>query len=106
MSLSGHQSPRMGTATWLTPPEILDSLGAFDLDPCAAPSPRPWATAARHIELPECGLAADWSGRIWLNPPFGREDAAWLRKLAAHGDGGRAPHPCDGRGARRVDGAP
>lgn len=24
-------------AVWLTPPEILAALGAFDLDPCAAP---------------------------------------------------------------------
>lgn len=87
MSMSGHQSPIAGTTTWLTPPELLAPLGAFDLDPCAAPSPRPWSTAARHIELPECGLAAVWSGRVWLNPPFGREATAWLRKLADHGDG-------------------
>lgn len=87
MSMSGHQSPNAGTTTWLTPPEILGPLGSFDLDPCAAPSPRPWPTAARHIELPECGLSGEWSGRVWLNPPFGREAAAWLRKLADHGNG-------------------
>lgn len=87
MSMSGHQSAKAGTTTWLTPPEILEPLGKFDLDPCAAPSPRPWPTATRHIELPECGLSAKWSGRVWLNPPFGREARAWLLKLAAHGDG-------------------
>lgn len=87
MSMSGHQSPNAGTTTWLTPPEILAPLGSFDLDPCAAPSPRPWSTAARHIELPECGLSAEWSGRVWLNPPFGREASAWLARLAAHGNG-------------------
>jgi len=48
--------------TWLTPPAILHALGDFDLDPCAAPSPRPWPTAARHIELPEDGLTANWGG--------------------------------------------
>lgn len=87
MSLSGHQSPRMGTDVWLTPPEILEALGPFDLDPCAAPEPRPWPTADRHITLPDDGLAAGWDGRVWLNPPFGRQAAAWLRKLAAHGNG-------------------
>lgn len=87
MSMSGHQSPRMGTSTWLTPPGIVAALGQFDLDPCAAPSPRPWPTATRHIELPECGLRADWSGRVWMNPPFGREATAWMRKLANHGNG-------------------
>ena len=87
MSLSGHQSARAKSTTYLTPPEILASLGEFDLDPCAAPSPRPWSTAARHIELPEDGLTAEWCGRIWCNPPFGREAAAWLERMAAHGNG-------------------
>lgn len=73
--------------TWLTPPGIINALGAFDLDPCAAPSPRPWPTAARHIELPEDGLAAEWAGRVWMNPPYGSVMGAWLAKLAAHGNG-------------------
>jgi len=72
---------------WLTPPEILSALGPFDLDPCAAPEPRPWPTAARHITLPEDGLAAEWFGRVWCNPPFGRHTAAWLQRMAEHGNG-------------------
>lgn len=88
MGLSAHQSSVAGTTTWLTPPEILAALGEFDLDPCAAPSPRPWPTARQHIELPADGLAADWHGRVWLNPPFDRYEAPrWLAKLAAHGNG-------------------
>jgi hypothetical protein len=85
--MSSHQSARAKSTTYLTPPDILRALGQFDLDPCAAPSPRPWPTAARHIELPEDGLAAEWSGRVWCNPPFGREAAAWLERMAGHGDG-------------------
>lgn len=73
--------------TWLTPPHVLAALGVFDLDPCAAPSPRPWPTAARHIELPEDGLAAPWLGRVWCNPPYGAEAGRWLAKMAEHGDG-------------------
>lgn len=79
--------PVAGSHVWLTPPEIKDPLGQFDLDPCAAPSPRPWPTAARHIELPECGLTAPWHGRVWLNPPFGRHTEAWLKRMAEHGNG-------------------
>jgi hypothetical protein len=79
--------PVAGTHVWLTPPAIKDPLGPFDLDPCAAPSPRPWPTAAHHIELPEDGLAAEWHGRVWLNPPYGQHTAAWLRKMAAHNNG-------------------
>lgn len=85
--MSSHQSAAAKSTTWLTPPEILIPLGDFDLDPCAAPSPRPWSTAARHIELPEDGLSAEWGGRIFCNPPFGREAAAWLEKMAQHGNG-------------------
>ena len=62
--------------TWLTPPHILAALGPFDLDPCAAPSPRPWPSAARHIELPEDGLTAEWQGRVWCNPPYGAKPFA------------------------------
>lgn len=72
---------------WLTPPEIVEALGPFDLDPCAAPSPRPWPTAARHIELPECGLTGEWQGRVWCNPPFGSHTGQWLGRMALHGNG-------------------
>lgn len=82
--MGGHQSPRAGTTTWLTPPHILGALGPFDLDPCAAPG---WTTADRHIILPECGLTAEWSGRVWVNPPYGAEAWRWLDKLAQHGRG-------------------
>lgn len=73
--------------TWLTPPGIVRALGMFDLDPCAAPSPRPWGTAAHHIELPTDGLIARWYGRVWCNPPYGQATASWMERLAKHGMG-------------------
>lgn len=79
--------PVAATHTWLTPPEIIDRLGLFDLDPCAAPSPRPWPTAAKHIELPDDGLAAKWHGRVWCNPPFGAHTWDWLKRMAEHNNG-------------------
>jgi len=87
-SMGSHQSARAETTTWLTPPHIIKALGHFDLDPCAAPSPRPWATADRMIELPEDGLSSDWgNSRIWLNPPYSFAAWKWLDKLADHGRG-------------------
>ena len=82
MSLSSHQK-NGGHDEWLTPPEILASLGTFDLDPCS-PIKRPWDTAANHYTMNDNGLEQDWRGRVWLNPPFGREAAKWLRKMKAH----------------------
>jgi hypothetical protein len=86
-TIGGLQSSRMITDTWLTPPHILDALGSFDLDPCAAPEPRPWATARHHIALPDDGLAHDWRGRVWLNPPYSRQAVRWIERLADHGTG-------------------
>lgn len=87
MSLSGHQSARMGTDVWLTPPDILAALGPFDLDPCACDEPRPWPTAARHYTRAEDGLSRPWSGRVWCNPPFGDQAVRWLERMARHGNG-------------------
>lgn len=86
--IGSHTLPNEGKSViWLTPPDILARLGVFDLDPCAAPSPRPWPTASRHIELPEDGLSARWSGRVWLNPPYTQQMGSWLAKMAQHGSG-------------------
>lgn len=96
MSLSSHQK-NGGHDEWLTPPEILRPLGAFDLDPCA-PVSRPWDTATTHYTKEtestnaggahrRGGMAHPWFGRVWLNPPFGRDAHRWLNKLACHGNG-------------------
>ena len=71
---------------WLTPPEIIKSLGEFDLDPCS-PLNRPWDTAKKHYTIEDDGLSKEWEGRVWLNPPYGRETFKWIDKLALHGNG-------------------
>ena len=74
------------TNDWLTPPYIIEALGPFDLDPCASVN-QPWATAKKMIALPNDGLSANWSGRVWLNPPYGKQLYDWLEKLSTHGNG-------------------
>lgn len=86
MSMSSHQSARMKNDEWLTPPEIVRACGEFDLDPCA-PIVRPWDTARQHFTIEDDGLAQRWHGRVWCNPPFGREAIKWLRRMAEHGNG-------------------
>lgn len=85
--MGGHQSAHMKTDVWLTPPELHEQLGRFDLDPCAAPEPRPWPTADKMVSLPEDGLSVAWGGRVWVNPPYSREAVKWIKKLADHGTG-------------------
>lgn len=85
--IGGHQRAYKGkNDEWLTPPEILSSLGDFDLDPCS-PIVRPWNTAKKHYSVEDDGLEKEWSGRIFLNPPYGPQTGTWLKKLADHGDG-------------------
>jgi hypothetical protein len=70
---------------WYTPPQLVRRLGAFDLDPSAAPPPHP-RHAKTNWTKKDGGLDRQWFGRVWLNPPYS-EVAVWLEKLIAHGDG-------------------
>ncbi len=74
------------TSTWLTPPHILEALGQFDLDPCS-PLNRPWDTASNHYTVEDDGLMQPWFGRVWLNPPYGKEATPFMEKMAVHRDG-------------------
>lgn len=85
--IGGHTSPNRGaTVTWLTPPGIIEALGPFDLDP-ATPEFMPWETARNRFTELDNGLMMPWYGRVWLNPPYDRDIALWLGKLADHGNG-------------------
>ena len=85
----GNEQTVAGTDIWLTPPHVLQALGEFDLDPCSSLD-RPWDTAKRHLTIEDDGLAQEWSGRVWCNPPYGPGLAPFLRRLADHEDGGTA----------------
>lgn len=90
--IGGHQSASALTTTWLTPPAIIAALGgwqSFDLDPCAAPAPRPWPTAlAMNSEFDADGLLIEWDGRVFLNPPYtSAEIEAWLKRMGDHNRG-------------------
>ncbi len=86
MSIGGHHSNAALKEEWLTPPHIVEALGPFDLDPCA-PIVRPWRTASEHFTIQDNGLVLDWHGRVWCNPPYGKQAAKWLARLAEHNNG-------------------
>lgn len=74
---------------WYTPPEIFDALGlTFDLDPCS-PGPHHWAPARKVYTKADDGISRDWSGLVFVNPPFGGRHGhvPWLTKFLAHGNG-------------------
>jgi hypothetical protein len=78
-----------GTATthdWLTPPGLIAALGTFDCDPCASQY-QPWRTAKQQFTIEDDGLAREWSGRVWCNPPYGPHAEKFLKRMAEHGNG-------------------
>lgn len=85
-AMSGHQRAVGATDVWLTPREVLDALGPFDLDPCAVTEPRPWPTAAVHYTEADDGLSMPWHGFVWCNPPYSNV-RPWLERMAAHSKG-------------------
>jgi len=86
MGINEHQSSRIITDEWLTPPEIINALGPFDLDPCA-PVKRPWPTASKHFTIEDNGLLQPWEGFIWCNPPYGNYGTRWMERMAMHNNG-------------------
>jgi hypothetical protein len=83
---TAHERITNGKDEWLTPPHIVHSLGDFDLDPCS-PIIRPWETAKNYFTIEDDGLSQEWFGRIWLNPPYGREMIKFMKKMTEYRQG-------------------
>lgn len=80
--MGSHQSAKAQSVVWLTPPEILEPLGEFDLDPCAQPG---WPTARHHFYRHDDGLAQRWNGRAWCNPPYTSDEIRrWMWRMKEH----------------------
>jgi phage N-6-adenine-methyltransferase len=66
---------------WATPPDFFakcaEEFGSFDLDVCASAENY---KAPRFFTKEHDGLTQDWRGRVWMNPPYGRTIATWMRK--------------------------
>ena len=63
-----------------TPQDFFDELDAefhFDLDPCSTDEN---AKCERHFTREQDGLKQEWTGRVWMNPPYGRECGKWVKK--------------------------
>lgn len=74
------------TDSWITPKWLIDRIGPFDLDPCAC-IPQPWPCAARQFTIDDNGLLQKWQGFVYCNPPYGKQTADWLDRMAAHNNG-------------------
>jgi phage N-6-adenine-methyltransferase len=71
---------RSDSEEWATPAWLFDELNrrfGFTLDVCATPSN---AKCRRFFTREQDGLAQEWTGVCWMNPPYGRPIAKWIRK--------------------------
>ena len=82
------------TTEYYTPQVVIDAvlvcLGEIDLDPCSNDRDHPNVPAAQHYTRDDDGLAQEWRGRIYMNPPYGREIDRWIEKLCFEHEAGHA----------------
>jgi site-specific DNA-methyltransferase (adenine-specific) len=68
------------TDEWATPNDFFDRLDVefgFTIDVCASFENR---KCDQFYDRTDNGLAQRWAGTCWMNPPYGREISAWIRK--------------------------
>ena len=61
---------------WYTPPAIVEAarvaMGGIDLDPASCEEANKVVRAAAYWTAADGPLERDWTGRVWLNPPYGQ----------------------------------
>lgn len=69
------------TVVWSTPQDFYETLnvefGPFTCDVCALPEN---AKTENYFSPEQDGLKQEWVGRCWMNPPYGRGIAEWVKK--------------------------
>lgn len=82
-SFFGKGSPALTSdrTDWETPRDLFERLNnfwRFDLDAAASDANH---LCPDYFTKETNGLAQSWKGRrVWLNPPYGKDIAAWVRK--------------------------
>lgn len=71
---------------WYTPVEYIDAarrvMGFIDLDPASNQEAQQFINAKNYYTKEEDGLAQEWQGNVWLNPPYANP-LPWVTKLLA-----------------------
>ena len=81
-----HRTLGTGENEWYTPAEYVEAarevMGSIDLDPASCVEANEVVKAEAFYTKDEDGLAREWSGNVWLNPPYSRDlMPAFVEKL-------------------------
>src|SRR4051812_27394053 len=72
---------------WYTPPTLLAPVrelwGEIDMDPASCDEAQKVVQATTFYTKATDGLAQEWWGRVFLNPPYG-DPLPWITKLTRH----------------------
>jgi ParB family chromosome partitioning protein len=60
-----------------------EALGGIDLDPASCAAANETVRASTFSDAQRNGLAQEWHGRVWLNPPYGDLAGEFITKLLA-----------------------
>ena len=79
---------------WSTPQDLFDELDKefhFTLDPCASD----WnAKCKKYFTKKDDGLKKNWTGTVFMNPPYGKVLNDWMKKAYESARNGKATVVC------------
>lgn len=89
-----HRAQGTGENEWYTPAEHIDAaydvMGCIDLDPASSEVANRTVLASKIFTLEDDGLAQEWHGRVWMNPPYAQPwIARFSEKLVTEFEAGR-----------------
>jgi phage N-6-adenine-methyltransferase len=71
-----HVANSSGNNEWYTPSEYIELaravMGSIDTDPASSAIANETVRANQFFTVTDDGLSREWSGSVWLNPPYGK----------------------------------